>query len=94
MLVVSLVFWTTPAVPQKVPWCRRWSSRRRLHHVSLVWFSAIPDQQQREPAELHVCADPVFLAVVDGTQVERGLHLAPAALDVQQLLVAERDVLG
>jgi hypothetical protein len=27
-------------------------------------------------------------------QVECGLHVAPAALDLEQLLVAERDVLG
>jgi len=28
-----------------------------------------PDQQQREPAEDHVRADPVFFAVADGAQV-------------------------
>ena len=52
-----------------------------------------PDQQQRQPAEEHVRADAVFLAVVDRPQVQRGLHVAPGALDHKQLLVAERDVL-
>ena len=39
-------------------------------------------------------ADAVFFAVVDGAQIERGLHVAPGALDHDQLLVAERDVLN
>jgi len=41
-----------------------------------------PDQQQRQPAEEHVRADPVFLAMVHGAQVERGLHVAPGTLDL------------
>ena len=53
-----------------------------------------PDQQQRQPAEEHVRADLFFFAVVDGAQVQRGLHVAPGALDLEQLLVAQRDVLG
>jgi hypothetical protein len=53
-----------------------------------------PDQQQREPAEDDVRADAVFLAVADGAQVQRRLDVAPAALDLEQLLVAQRDVLG
>ena len=52
-----------------------------------------PDQQQREPAEQHVRADPVFFAVVDRSQIEGGLHVAPRAFDLQELLVAQRDVL-
>jgi hypothetical protein len=59
--------------------------------VGLVLGDA--DQQQREPAEDDVGADAVFLAVADGAQVQRGLHVAPAALDLQQLLVAQRDIL-
>jgi hypothetical protein len=52
------------------------------------------DQQQRQPAELDVRADPVFFAVMHRPQVERGLHVTPTAFDLEQLLVAERDVLG
>src|SRR5712691_671196 len=52
------------------------------------------DEEQGEPAEQDVGADPVFLAVVDGAQLEARLQVAPGALDLEQLLVAERDVLG
>ena len=83
-----------PISPVKVPRCRRWSSRRRLRQVSPVLVLGDPDQQQRQPAQQDVGADAVLLAVVDGAQVEGGLHVAPAALDLEQLLVAERDVLG
>ena len=51
-------------------------------------------QEQREPAQDDVGADALFLAVVDGAQVDDLLHVAPAALDLQQLPVAQRDVLG
>src|SRR3990170_878458 len=40
-----------------------------------------PDEQEGEPAEEDVGADPLFLAVVDGAQLERGLQVAPGALD-------------
>jgi hypothetical protein len=40
-----------------------------------------------------VGADAVFEAVVDRSEVEHGLHVAPAAFDLQQLLTSERDVL-
>jgi len=53
-----------------------------------------PDQQQRQPAQQDVRADVVFAAVIDGPQVQDALQVAPAALDLQQLLVAQRDVLG
>ena len=43
---------------------------------------------------MHVGADAVFFAVAHGAQVQRRLHVAPAALDLQQLLVGQRDVLG
>jgi hypothetical protein len=36
-------------------------------------------EQQRQPAQQHVRADAVFLAVVDGAKVEVGLEVAPAA---------------
>ena len=44
------------------------------------------DQQQRQPTEQHVRSDPLFLAMVDRAQVERGLHVAPGALDLQSCL--------
>src|SRR5438105_5928041 len=53
-----------------------------------------PDEQQGEPAQDHVGADTLFEAVIDGPQVEHRLHVPPAALDFQQLLAAQRDVLG
>src|SRR5260370_15668021 len=52
------------------------------------------DQQQGQPAQGEVGADPVFEVVVDGPQVDDLLHVAPAALDFQQLLAAQRDVFG
>jgi hypothetical protein len=52
-----------------------------------------PDQQQRQPAQQHVGADALLLAVVDRAQLEVGLHVAPAALDVGELFVPGRDVL-
>jgi hypothetical protein len=53
-----------------------------------------PDQEQREPAEDDVGADAVFEPVVDRAQFQGGLHVPPAAFDLQQLLVAQRDVFG
>jgi hypothetical protein len=52
------------------------------------------DQQQREPADQHVCADAVLEAVKDGPQFEGGLEIAEAAFGFEQVLVAERDLLG
>ena len=52
------------------------------------------DEQQGQPAQDDVGADALFLAVVDRAQVDDLLQVAPAALDFQELLVAERDVLG
>ena len=66
-----------------------------------MWFQGWPggvlgdaDQQEGEPAEDDVGADAVLAAVVDGAQVDDLLHVAPAAVHFQELLVAERDVLG
>ncbi len=52
------------------------------------------DEQQREPADQDVRADAVLEAVKDGAQLERGLEVAEAAFGFEQVLVAERDVLG
>jgi hypothetical protein len=51
------------------------------------------DEQQRQPAQQHVGADAVLAPVIDRPQVEELLHVPPAALDGDQLLVAQRDVL-
>src|SRR5579864_7508848 len=45
-------------------------------------------EQEGEPAEDDVGADPLLFAVVDGPQVDDLLHVPPAALDFQELLVA------
>src|SRR6266540_3368438 len=52
------------------------------------------DQQQGQPAQRDVGADAFFQAVVDRSQVDDLFHVPPAAFDFQQLLVADRDVLG
>jgi len=52
------------------------------------------DEQQGQPAQDDVGADAFFLAVVDRAQVDDLLEVSPAALDFQELLAAERDVLG
>ena len=52
------------------------------------------DEQQREPAQQDVGADAFFEAVVDRAQVEDLLHVPPAAFDLEELLVAQRDVGG
>lgn len=52
------------------------------------------DQQQGQPAQQDVGADPVLAPVVDRAQVEDLLHVTPAAFDFQQLLVSQGDVLG
>jgi len=52
------------------------------------------DQQQGQPAQDDVGADAFFLAMVDRAQVDDLLEVAPAALDFQQLLIPQRDVLG
>src|SRR5262249_45191349 len=52
------------------------------------------DQEQREPAQDDVGADALLFPVIDRAQVDNLLEVAPAALDFQQLLVAQGDVLG
>ena len=52
------------------------------------------DEQQGEPAEQHVGADAWFDAVVDGAQIEGGLEVPEPAFGFEEVLVAERDVLG
>src|SRR6266567_533088 len=51
-------------------------------------------EEKGEPAQDDVGADALFLAVVDRAQVDDLLHVAPAALDLEQLLISQGDVLG
>jgi hypothetical protein len=52
------------------------------------------DEQQGQSAEQHAGADALLLAVVDRPQVDDLLDVAPGALDMPQLLVAEGDLRG
>jgi hypothetical protein len=52
-----------------------------------------PDEQ-RQPAQLDVGADPALTVVVDGPQPQRALHVLPAALDRDQLLEGGGQVIG
>ena len=51
-----------------------------------------PDEEERQPAELDVAADAVFPMVEHRTESECALHVAPAPLDFEQLLVGEGEV--
>ncbi len=51
-------------------------------------------EQQRQEREQHVGADAVFFSVVDRAQVEDVLLVAPAVLDLDQLLVVDGDLVG
>lgn len=53
-----------------------------------------PDEQKGEPAEQDLGANAVLEPVIDRPQLQVGLHVAPAPLDFQELLVAQGDVLG
>src|SRR6266545_4341171 len=52
------------------------------------------EQEQGQPAQDDVGADALFEAVVDRSQLQGGLEGAPAAFNLEQLLVAQGDVLG
>ena len=85
---------TVPAVPVRVTRCRRCEFERDPPPGLAGLAFGDADQQQREPAEQDVRADAVLEAVEDGPQLERGLQVAEAAFGFEQVLVAERDVLG
>src|SRR5680860_1447637 len=53
-----------------------------------------PDQQQREPAQLDVAADAVLAVVEHRPQTQGALHVAPAALDREELFVGRGEVVG
>jgi hypothetical protein len=52
------------------------------------------DQQQGEPAQQDVGVDAWFDAVIDGSRVEGGFHVTEPAFGFEEVLIAERDVLG
>ena len=52
------------------------------------------DQKQRQPADKDVGADAVLEAVEHGTQRQGALQVAAGALCLEQVLLAEGDVLG
>src|SRR5665811_2265929 len=52
------------------------------------------DQQQGQPAQLDVGADPVLAIMEHGAQAEGAFHVTPASLDGEQLFVGRRQVLG
>ena len=92
--VRSAVWRKVPAGPVKVP---------RVSWAELVG-DLVPggaggglgdaDEQQGEPAQDDVGADPLFQPVVDRAQVDDLLHVSPAAFDFQELPVAQGDVGG
>ncbi len=51
-------------------------------------------EQQRQPAQQYVRPDAGFDAVEHRPQLERALEVAEAAFSFEQVLVAQRDVLG
>ena len=79
--------------PSAVARVTRWHSVEFVsdRQVSSVAFSTTR-QQLGEPAQLDVRADPVLAVVEHRPQPERALHVAPAAFDLQRLLVRRRQV--
>src|SRR6266851_1205168 len=49
-------------------------------------------EEEGQPAQEDVGADAVFPAVVDGAEVDDLLHVAPSALDFEELLVPGGDI--
>ena len=52
------------------------------------------DEDEGEETDQHVGADAVVFAVEDGAEQQRAFEVTEGALGLEQLLVAERDVLG
>ena len=52
------------------------------------------DEEQREPAEQDVGADAGLEPMEDRAQLQGGLHVAETPFGLEQVLVAQRDVLG
>ena len=94
-MVRAVVCRNSPAAPVKVP-----AGVEPIEFAAGVLPGAAsaglgdPDEQEGEPAEDDVGADAFFEPMVAGPQVDDLFHVPPASLDLQQLLVIERDVLG
>ena len=92
--VSSVVWQTRPASPWRVT---RWSRCELAAEVApgVVGLAfGDPDEQEREPADEDVGADALLEAVEDGAQLEGALEVAEGAFGLEQVLVAERGVLG
>ena len=83
---------TWPWSVARVTRCRRSSSWRVLRQVSPTAVLDDADEQQRQPAQLHVGADAVLAVVEHRAQPERALHVPPAAFDGDQLLVGGGEI--
>src|ERR1035437_6578219 len=53
-----------------------------------------PDEQQGEPAEVNVAANPVFAVVEHRPQAQGAFHVSPAAFNSEQLLVRRSEIFG
>jgi hypothetical protein len=99
----QIVFWpgvpvercaTRPSGVARVTRCIQSSSGLMLRHVSPVVFSVTRISSRRQPTQLDVSADPVLTVMEHRPQTEGALHVAPATLDGQELLVGGGEVLG
>ena len=91
----SSVRWRNmPVGPVKVP---AWSRSRWRRTWRQVWPVRVSMMRMSSSASQHssdVGADAFFEPVIDRAQVQDLLHVPPAAFDLQELLVAQRDVGG
>src|SRR5712691_9934358 len=88
--LISVRWRKVPAGPANVPMWMRLSSRRSSGQVAPHVFSAM---RARRRASQHRMTWARMRSSLRA-QVNDLLHVPPAALDLEQLLVAERDVLG
>ncbi len=106
--VISVRWRKVPAGPVKAPtWIRLavalWNQVDKANPVELAaqlgpggGAGVLGDagEQEGEPAQDDVDADALFLAAAGGPQVDDLLEVSPAALDFQELLIAQGDILG
>ena len=84
-----------PVGPVKVPTCSRSQLRARVGQVSAgARVSTTRTRSSASQQSTHVRADAVLEPVIDRAQVQDLFHVPPAAFDLEELLVAQRDVLG
>jgi len=94
-VVFSGVAWTTPpADPVRVTAWTRPSSMAILRQVSPVRVFGDADRERRQPVQQHMRAGPWFETVEHRPQLEGGLEVPEASFGLQQVLVAQGDVLG